>query len=103
MTTKAAMLLAVAGIAATALANTALAHADESTYLSLIHSRGIPAPDPAMISLGHQICADARAHVPKDNTVQTIDQQAQISDPIEASFVYNAALINLCPGVQPGP
>lgn len=100
---KAALALAVAGIAATTWVNTALAHADEATYLSLVHSRDIPAPDPALISLGYQICTDARAHTPKDTTVQTIDQQAQISDRIEAIFVYNAALINLCPGVQPGP
>ncbi|GAB4662912.1 DUF732 domain-containing protein [Mycobacterium avium] len=99
----AAIALAVAGIAATALGNAASAQADESTYLSLVHSRDIAAPDPTLISLGYQVCADARAHTPKDNTVGTIDQQAQISDRIEAMFVYNAALINLCPGVQPGP
>lgn len=99
----AAIALAVAGIAAMPWVNTALAHADESTYLSLLHSRDIPAPEPTLISLGYQICTDARARTPKDTTVQTIDQQAQISDRIEAMFVYNAALINLCPGVQAGP
>lgn len=99
----AAIALVVAGIAITGWVTTAPARADESTYLSLVHSRDISAPDPALISLGYQICADARAHKPKDDTVQTINQQVQVADRIEAMFVYNAALINLCPGVQPGP
>lgn len=95
--------LALAGIAAAAWGGNVLAHADESSYLTLMHSRDIAAPDPALISLGYQVCADARSRVPKDHTVETINQQVHVSDPIEASFVYNAALINLCPGVQAGP
>ncbi|ETB37549.1 DUF732 domain-containing protein [Mycobacterium avium] len=98
-----AIAVATVGFAATAWVDPAHAHADESAYLSVIHSRAVPAPDAATVSLGCQICADARNHLPKARTAETIDQQAQISDPIEPSFFHNAALINLCPAVPAGP
>lgn len=104
MISGAAIVLTAAAMSAAAWCTAPLAHANESTYLSLVHSRDdISAPDPVLLSVGYQSCADARARVPKDTTLQTIDGQIHTPDRIAATFVYNAALINLCPGVQAGP